>query len=77
MATAAAESANDASQHKKIAVTRDTKSLDYIARTMLAGGIAGITVSDFIIVMIIIIIIAGCFLKGMKGRGNLVLCRTR
>ncbi|KAH7059547.1 mitochondrial carrier domain-containing protein [Linnemannia elongata] len=43
VATAAAESANDASQHKKIAVTRDTKSLDYIARTMLAGGIAGIT----------------------------------
>ncbi|KAF9094363.1 hypothetical protein BGX29_005228 [Mortierella sp. GBA35] len=39
------ESSNDASpRQKKIAVAaRDTKSLDYIARTMLAGGIAGIT----------------------------------
>ncbi|KAG0042133.1 hypothetical protein BGZ83_000868 [Gryganskiella cystojenkinii] len=27
----------------KYAVMRDTKSLDYVARTMLAGGIAGIT----------------------------------
>ncbi|KAF9907183.1 hypothetical protein EC991_011246 [Linnemannia zychae] len=41
--TTADESSNDASRHKKIAVTRDTKSLDYIARTMFAGGIAGIT----------------------------------
>lgn len=45
MATATDESANDASHHKKIAVVRDRKSLDYITRTMLAGGIAGITVS--------------------------------
>ncbi|KAF8944400.1 hypothetical protein BGZ47_004299 [Haplosporangium gracile] len=43
MAAAANESANDASRHKKITVARDTTSLDYIARTMFAGGIAGIT----------------------------------
>ncbi|KAG0291827.1 hypothetical protein BGZ97_005776 [Linnemannia gamsii] len=42
VATTAAESANDASHHK-MAVVRDTKSLDYIARTMIAGGVAGIT----------------------------------
>ncbi|KAF9130689.1 hypothetical protein BGW39_002791 [Mortierella sp. 14UC] len=41
--TIADESSNDTSRHKKIAVVRDTKSWDYIARTMLAGGIAGIT----------------------------------
>ncbi|CAO3573274.1 unnamed protein product [Mortierella alpina] len=32
----------------RIAVARDTKSLDYIARTMLAGGIAGITAKTVI-----------------------------
>ncbi|KAK3842843.1 MAG: mitochondrial carrier domain-containing protein [Linnemannia gamsii] len=41
--TTADESSNDASRHNQIAVARNTKSLDYIARTMLAGGIAGIT----------------------------------
>ncbi|KAG0275643.1 hypothetical protein BGZ95_008533 [Linnemannia exigua] len=39
----AVESSNDASRDKKITVVRNTKSLDYIARTMFAGGIAGIT----------------------------------
>jgi len=33
---------------ERIAVARDTKSLDYIARTMLAGGIAGITAKTVI-----------------------------
>jgi len=38
------EISSDAARHKIVAI-RDTKSLDYISRTMLAGGIAGITVS--------------------------------
>ncbi|KAF9934172.1 hypothetical protein FBU30_003196 [Linnemannia zychae] len=37
------ESSNGATRQKKVNVTRDTKSLDYVARTMFAGGIAGIT----------------------------------
>lgn len=43
--TAVGHDASRDGGEKHSVVARDTKSLDYIARTMLAGGIAGITVS--------------------------------
>ncbi|KAF9428821.1 hypothetical protein BGZ94_000950, partial [Podila epigama] len=39
---------NEDAQTLKVQQVRDTKSLDYVARTMLAGGIAGITAKSAI-----------------------------
>ncbi|KAG0025510.1 hypothetical protein BGZ82_009982 [Podila clonocystis] len=43
VSTARADSGDKVSTPQKYQTSRDTKSWDYIARTMLAGGIAGIT----------------------------------
>lgn len=67
VATVGDESTKDASRHK-IAVTRDTKSLDYIAKTMFAGGIAGITVSD----LFFFLFYCWMFFKGKEEEWDLV-----